>query len=413
LTQAALAKEVACGQSTISMIEKGAFNPSPMLWARIKRVLEAGSQIKIPIASSMKLVLPEMPFLTFPGQLPIRVETWARPDYSGDFLSIQHLSSDQAILVVMDVAGHAPNVIGKRLYVQGWLRGWFSSQSTTPRLQSVVQAVSEELKITGIQAGAFMAVLTLDRSLRHTVSYEAVACGFPSPLLITGPPFRTVESAVLNAPLPLDHGSVQTTRIERLSCPFRLVLASDGLLSRLGGGSEFEGIKFLRKWQTGRDRNQPLKTRLAAELEAVDDEFLGLLEWNGWDREMDFDVQDQAEYHRAAVFLDSRMRNTLGDATAKGFQQALAEAVNNAWRHGYAGQNGRLLIRFREEAGIFRTEIEDEGKNGVTEKELRKEHSGFAVMQTNCSDVQVRNGREQGTVVELINEKPPEPGGKN
>src|SRR5579863_2349301 len=183
LTQAALAKEVACGQSTISMIEKGTFNPSPMLWARIKRVLEANGQIQRPITSSIKLALPEMPFLTFPGQLPIRVETWGRPDYSGDFLSIQHLSSDQALLVVMDVAGHAQNAVGKRLYVQGWLRGWLTSQNTTPRLQSVVQAVSEELKVTGIQAGAFLALLTLDRSLRHTVSYEAVACGFPSPLL--------------------------------------------------------------------------------------------------------------------------------------------------------------------------------------------------------------------------------------
>jgi anti-sigma regulatory factor (Ser/Thr protein kinase) len=189
-----------------------------------------------------------------------------------------------------------------------------------------------------------------------------------------------------------------------------MVIASDGLLSRLGGGTEFEGIKVLRRWQSGRDRNGPPDRNLTTDQLAIDDELFALLEWNGWDREMEFEVHEQTEYERAVAALDAKIRNVLGGKIADGFKQALAEVVNNAWRHGYAGQKGRLKIRFREEAQCFRVEVEDMGKGGITEKAIKKGQSGFAIIHSNCANVHVRNGRERGSVVELTIEKSPNPG---
>jgi hypothetical protein len=214
------------------MLESGR-STSPVLLGRIERALkQVGQPLKQP-DSSVILKTPELPFQSFPSQLPISVDMWGRPQMSGDFFFIYPMGDEQALIVAMDIAGHSPNVIGKRLYVQGWLRGWLKNQASIPRLQSVVDAISEEFRITNIQGGAFLALLALDRNHLHTVSYEATCCGFPSPLLIIGPPFKTPNSPEVGPPLPQRPGMLQTTTIEKLPAPWRIIISSDGMLSRL------------------------------------------------------------------------------------------------------------------------------------------------------------------------------------
>lgn len=191
-------------------------------------------------------------------------------------------------------------------------------------------------------------------------------------------------------------------RIDRLSAPWSLALASDGLLSRLGGGDETAGVKAIRRWQTGRTKEQDPGLYLATKEPRLSDEFFARIEWNGWDEHSVFDLKNDSECNRVVAVCASRVERILGKNTADHYRQSLVEAINNAHRHAYAGGVGRLSVRFREESEVFRAEIEDEGGGGVTEKNIEKPRGGFALMKKNCSAVFVRNGADRGTIVQLL-----------
>jgi len=389
------------------MIERATVKPSPLLIARIARALEDVGPSTDITDTAPAIRLPLIPPPTPPTKLPMVTSEWSRPQYCGDFLIVQPLTPESLLVVAVDVAGRAPNVIGNRLYIQGWLHGWLSNQASLPQLRTLIDDLSVEMEKTDIAAGAYLAVLSAHRGQPHTVSYEAASCGFPVPLILCGPPFRTPESAILSPPLPLSSQPVEMTRIDKLSAPWRLVLSSDGLLSRLGGGDEAAGLKTLRRWQTGRARSQSPEAFLHTDEQAIDDEFLALLQWDSWNETSAFDVEDETECKRIVTAIRTKVERAMGQEQADAYRQAIVEAVNNAHRHAYSGRAGRLTIRFRDEPARFRTEIQDEGRGGVTEKHTKQTRRGFALMKGNCSGVFVRDGREQGTVLELVLDKSP------
>lgn len=405
-TQADLAKAAGCGQAMISMVERSAMKPSPVLHARIVRCLAERSTPIEKQESAASLLAPTIPPPSFPAQMPLSAREWFRPQLPGDFLVVQSLTADSVFIAVLDISGNAPAVSGQRLYLQGWLRGWLSKQTTTPQLKTVVQDLSAEMETTGIQGAGCFVLLALHGGFPHTVSYEAASCGFPPPLLLCGPPYRTPESCSLGPPLPCSSRTVESIRIDRLSAPWSLILASDGLLSRLGGGDETAGVKAVRRWQTGRSREQPPDTYLMTRELPLSDEFFARVEWTGWDEQSAFDITNDAECRRVVALCTSTVDRVLGKKTGDLYRQCLVEAINNAHRHAYGGGEGRLTVRFREEMEGFRAEVEDEGRGEVTEKQMDKPRGGFALMRKNCAGVFVRNSANRGTIVQLLLAKP-------
>jgi anti-sigma regulatory factor (Ser/Thr protein kinase) len=315
------------------------------------------------------------------------------------------LPRETMLVAAVDVAGHGTAVLPSALYLQGWLRGWTGGLTTPPRLQSLVEEFSRELSRVKVDAGAYFALVSRSRGAANTVSYEAVAYGFRPPLLILGPPFRTPRSSDLGPPLPATGAdlSIPPVRMDRLP-PWRLVLASDGLLSRLGEGQEERGLRFLLQWQTGQERDELPERHLATGVPLTDDESFLLLQWTGWDMDQSFAIADDAERHRLLRTLSQEVETSVGAQRTEAFLQAMVEALGNARRH---GGEGIVTVRFREEPDCWRVEVEDEGPDNVGEKQIRRSESGFALMRRGAQTVDVRKGRERGTVVSLILEKPP------
>lgn len=405
-TQKELAERVGLSQTMISQIEAGRMKPAPSFLRQIRSVLTEGSgrpareaERAIPLVFS----LPYLPAVPETVSLPVRGDSWKRPEQSGDFMLCLPLPRETLLVAAVDVAGHGAAVLPSSLYLQGWLRGWARSLTSPPRLQGLVEELSQELTRVKIDAGGYFALLSRSRGTANAVCYEAVAYGYPPPLLILGPPFQTPTSANLGVPLPAPVAdlSVQPVRIDRLA-PWRLVLASDGLLSRLGKGEEEKGLRALLKWQTGPARDELSEHRLETRVPLTDDESFLLLQWAGWDLDQAFDVTDDAERHRLLRTLGQEVASSVGPQRTDAFLQGVVEALGNARRH---GGGGIVTVRFREEPDCWRVEVEDEGPDNVGEEEVQRLESGFALMHRGAQTVDVRKGSERGTVVSLILEK--------
>jgi anti-sigma regulatory factor (Ser/Thr protein kinase)/transcriptional regulator with XRE-family HTH domain len=409
LTQAELGRLVERSQATISAVERGE-NAPPSLLRRLAEALEQarGTATEQAPRSGGRLsrsdwVLPDFPLSRADLTLPVETARWGRPEHSGDFFFISPLPPDSLLLVAVDMAGHGPGLLPASLFVRGWLRGWTQSLGSPPRLQSLAQELGRELRSTGLEASCYFALLTAQRGRAHTVSYEGLSCGYPPPLLISGPPFRTLESAVPGPPLPSEILSDQPVRIDRLDAPWHLLVASDGLLARVGGGSEPRGIRSLREWQTGSDRNVPPEQFFETPIPVTDDEsFLGV-RWSKWDLSFTFPVGDGEERHRALRSIAQRVENRCGERLGYGFQQAALEAISNAWEHGYRGAgDGIVRVRFREESERLRVEVEDEGIDHVSDDKVRHGRGGFAAMRHWADVVDASKGPAGGTIITLV-----------
>jgi len=402
-TQADLAKRVGCGQSTISMIEKGT-RDAPLIMAEVERLLLQDEDRPVAASQALHFVLPELDRLTLSPKLPITVDRWQRPEYTGDFLYVQPLAGDAVLVVAVDVAGHGTSAMPAGLYLQGWLRGWMQRQSAPPRLESLVIEMSGELRRTGVDATGFFALISRHRGRPHTVTYEAITCGFPAPLLMTETPAATLDSAGAGPSLPVsDQEQLQPVRQE-VSAPWRLVIATDGMLGRLGSRDEQAGLRKVRKWQSGAERDLPLESYLTTKDSVVDDELLVLLRWDGWDIDMPLDADNHSERHRVVGMVEAALEPLGKDRQAR-LLQALVEAMSNVRRHAYGGQSGALRVRFREEEKSFRLEILDEGVDKVTTALTSRPKSGFAVMNAGANDFSVRRSRAGGTVITLVAKK--------
>jgi transcriptional regulator with XRE-family HTH domain/anti-sigma regulatory factor (Ser/Thr protein kinase) len=408
-TQAELAVRVGRSQATISAIENEKVEPTAVLRHRLDAALATPDP-----GQALEVREPSPPFrlpdLVSPSRalgLPVAVARWQRPEASGDFVLLVPLPGDSLLLAAVDVTGHGSGVVPASLYVQGWLRGWLGSQRSAPRLRSLVLELSRELKSVGVDGAGYFALLTSHPG-RHAASLEGFCLGFPPPLLLAGPPFRTLDPPDLGPPLPLEDRELPLPQVQILSAPWRLALASDGLLGRLGGGDERQGLRKLREWQTSYGRDLPPGEYLATGEPPADDETFACLQWTGWDLESAFLTRDDGERHRTIEIIRQEATGRLGSEKAGRLEQALIEALDNARRHAYPGGEGVVRVRWRQEHGGVRAEVEDEGRNQVDERKFSARQSGFAVMKAMVDEVDVRVRGGGGTIVTLALSAPAE-----
>ncbi len=404
-SQSELGRRVGRSQATISAVESGRAVSRVVLEQLAAILTEAADEPaprELPEEPRIRFRLPDLSLERAELSLPITATSWNRPEQTSDFLMLIPLALESVLVAAVDVAGHGTSAMPTRLYLQGWLRGWARSQSSPPRLQTLIQEFSRELRSARVDASCYFALLSRERQQRHTISYEALAYGFPAPLLISGPPIRTRESAGSGPPLPTEDFSASVVRIERLCVPWRLVIASDGLIRRLGAGSEARGLQWLREWQSGPKRNVPPEASLGTPDPVTDDESFLLLEWDLWDETFAFSISDDIERHRTVRLLGQKIQRSLGSRHGLGLQQALVEALSNVGRHAYRGRGGMVKIHFREEEKRWRLEVEDEGEDRTTDRDLRKPQGGFALMRHWSDHVDVRKAKAGGTVVSLL-----------
>jgi transcriptional regulator with XRE-family HTH domain len=400
LTQLELAERAGCSQSVISMLEKGTYKPSDLLMSRIQKALQ-------PLSCSPKSN--QETFLSFPevnihSSMPIKVRLWKRPKLSGDFLFHRSLSPESYLIVACDIAGNGVEQFPYSVYLSGWLNGYLETSPSTLRLEGLVDALGSILKALGKEAALYAIMITRSRSEAHSVTYEALSCGFPPPLLLLGPPYKTLPTGQLFSSLPLLSDSPLSIIRQVISAPWRVVIASDGMLSRLGEGSEDQGRRKLFSMMKGAERNFTLDKLFQTNLESTDDEMLVVVEWVSWDRELSFDVGNVTSHNYITDVLAKEIASVIGPDKANRMIQALVEALNNVAIHAYYGESGMVVVRYRREPKALRIEVEDFGKGGVTRSQIMKPASGFAVMRAMVSRVETWSGPKGGTVISLVAE---------
>ena len=192
--------------------------------------------------------------------------------------------------------------------------------------------------------------------------------------------------------------------IGALRCPWRLVVSSDGLLSRLGGGSEAEGSRVLRRWQSGTQRDQPITEQLEEGAPPVDDESIMIVVWDGWDEEITLTAGDVPEEERVLRRLLEVATAHVGRPKGEALVQASVEALDNASTHAYDRPGGPVRVRWRVYEDRLSVEVVDVGR-GISPARARQEGSGLSVMRRLCALCEVRRNDEGGTTVVLVMEK--------
>jgi len=402
-TQADLAARVGWSQATISLIERGKVEPSPELAPLLEALLREDSAAREGAPGMARAAPLSLPDLTTPARalsLPVAFETWKRPQESGDLCLLFPFPGDTLLVVALDVAGHGAGVAPLGVYVAGWLRGWLGGMNAPPRLPAIAAELSRELRRTGVDLGCYLGLFSRDGTAPHTVTCETLCHGFPPPLLLTGPPFRTEPAPQVGPPLPADV-EAPVVRLAKLSAPWRLVVATDGLLNRLGNGDEMLGKQWLREWQTGPDREGAPADHLDPRAVLGDDEFFACLSWNGWDVESTFSIRDDAQRHQTLELIGQNVEKAVGRERHHAFEQALAEALDNVRKHAYNNGPGLVTVRFRQEEEALRAEVEDQSPLRAAPNKVRSSTGGLAVMRSMVDGVDLRTRRGGGWIVQL------------
>jgi len=448
-SQERLADLVSRSQATISAVEHGKSEPAALL-REIERVLDAAERGEVledhvyrgGVRVESSVAEPERPYRVDPpsssgsgavgresaGRQPAVLTvgrfddwvlpppfkvllTWRRPEQSGDLAVIASLESGAVPVVGIDIVGHGPSVYPASLYLRGWINGWIQGISTTPQVQSLSDELAEVLQRIDVEAACFVCLLTPRRGSSAGLVYDGISLGFPPPLLIAGPQLEMKTSGSISSSLPGlrgDHAIPAPTHQE-LSGPVCLVIASDGLLSRIGSGSEHEGKRVLRAWQQSRERDTGIETFLATDALVLDDELCILLQWEHWDHDVAFLADDDDERHRVLGLLEKRAIDALGSKRGSGLASAVVEAMCNVMRHAYRGISGRVRIRDVNEVELFRVEVEDHGAgNGYRQlaTDLTAQPSGQTLIDHFCDAVDVRDGADGGTILSMAVKKP-------
>jgi hypothetical protein len=249
--------------------------------------------------------------------------------------------------------------------------------------------VASVLRRADVEAAWFLAILRLPSDGHdQAVLYESVSAGYPAPLLFTGPPFESLPSTA-----PMAAPAVLHTLA--LDAPLRIVLASDGLLRRLGAGDESKGRRSLFSWQTGPQRDRDPKDHLSVVSAPVDDESLLVVTYADWDREYRFDVADSDEKARTKRDIETRVVAARGSHARPRVLRALSEALSNVQQHAYQGP-GMVTVRVRCTATMARIEIADHGRGGQIEP-----GDGTKLIRAAASHVDVRRNHPAGTIVHI------------
>jgi anti-sigma regulatory factor (Ser/Thr protein kinase) len=312
----------------------------------------------------------------------LQVRTWQRPVDSGDAFTLTALPRGGALLLTVDVAGHGASQAPLARYLQGWIRGYCAA---APERRIEVVATDLERELARARASAAWLLVSLTPLEHNRVRYDAVSDSFPAPLLLTELPPRTLQST----------GTMAEPANHVLRPPWRLVVATDGLLRRLGGGDETNGTRALLKWHTGATREVPPGTHLSTAAPVVDDELYADITWMKWDNAVTFTIGSDAERHRCKRVLREWVGGRLTPERTRQLLLAVTEAVSNVLHHAYGGADGEVTVAWRDEAGRIRVEVEDAGVGRATRGD------GVRLMDHHADEVFIGRGQAGGTLVSL------------
>lgn len=393
LSQSELARRAGMTQGYVSLLERGK-GASPGALAALAAVLELQpDEHEVPPRHPALLL--EGPRIPAPQSAGARlsVQVWARPSPSGDLIMVCPVGPRATLIAAIDVAGHGPGKHAVATWLAGWLRGRLAGSPGVPRTTELWAGLWRELNAIDEGAAFFMA--TLERwSESHHVRYEALVDGYPPPLLLVGQRRRAMESCRAprststgrSAPQPIVHGDLRP--------PWRLVIASDGLLYRVGGGEESSGHRWLRRWQTGPRRDLPLDGHLESSMPEGDDESMALICWNEWDIDMAYDPLDRVARRRLQMAVE-RLASSFATERKEGIAQALTEVLSNVARYASTG-SARLRAR-RLDDGTVTVRVEDTGPG----PRLLQEGVGIIWIRDLCDHVDIRENSDHGTTIEI------------
>lgn len=394
-TQAELGHRVGLSQGRISQIENGGLVPTALV-GPIRVALDLPSQPE-PVATPIEPTAPRF-LLAPPGQLlPIQmnIEGWARPkDISGDFHSVRVVGSS-VLVVAGDIAGHGLQAFPGATYVQGLLHGVTANVALVPDLQAFAESVLQACLRVSVTGAFAFALFRLAPGSSHRVIVDVVSFGYPEAVVLDGPrltsPLPTLRSEIRSS---IGGDGVQL-RYE-LTGGWRLVLASDGTLDRLGLGNESDGRLALLNWQRGPRRDEPLERFMVDGPPVGDDESLLLASWRVWDDEVAATVEERTSITDFVRKTRERVAAGSTEAIADRFVNALVEATANACTHARDGR--RIWLRFRDESGRFVVEVEDRGLG--MGKGAEKPDAGIAYAKDSV-DVDFRRATPNGTICTL------------
>lgn len=376
-TQAELASRLGVTQPVISRWERSRGRPSPAQAGELRRLLGVSDAGKPPAPEPTLRPLPDREAPRLP--LPLEPRVWQRPALTGDVAVCAALPRDDVLLAVLDTVGRGAAAGLAAHHLRGWLLGWIAGRTAAVRLDELANDLGDELRSSRLDATWFLAVLGRGET-PHSVAIHMASHAFPAPLLLTGPHQETRETRPVEDP---GQGSAEVSyvRHEQLEAPLRLIVATDGLLARLGAGDERAGKRSLLRWMRG-VRRETAPERYLQGRETGDDETLVRLSWASWDEEWEFDAESAMERHEALRHLRRSVRDrwndpALGDRAAV----AMCEAVGNAARHAYAS-GGPIRVGWRHTRSWTQVEVSDEGVGGAV-----LEQGGFSVMRRHASAV--------------------------
>lgn len=292
-------------------------------------------------------------------------------------------------MVAFDVAGHGVEQVPKLTYLQGWLRGRTRDLSIAPRLESLSDDLQRELKSVGLQVAWYMGLLSPDAETPHRFAYQGAARRFPAPLLLVGAPPSTLPAA----------GSSGEVARHEFFAPWRLCVASDGLLRRLGKGDERRGKEVLLEWQVGESREAPPADWLDTKAPLVDDELFAAVSWDRWDGSLSFSIHDDATRHRAKRLLEQEL--SMDPSARLSFIVAVSEVLANVRCHAYGGGDGPVEVSWRNEGERVRVQVDDFGRG----RPPFRESGGYAAMRAHADEVDVVRLFPAGTRVSLSKKK--------
>ncbi len=393
LSQGRLAEAAGMTQGYLSLIERGKVG-SKAAFDKLARALNLSEE-------EGKAASQPHPFVSFAGPkepdinlgigLPLGIQSWVRPKESGDAVIVCRAGASGALVAAIDVAGHGARYRAVATWLVGWLRGRVGGGSNTPRVEELSMGLQDESELIGADAAFFLAIIQGSSVQKHRVRIEMTSYSWPSVLLISGREQRTLETMPPSSQVAADKTAPRSV-VHDLYPPWRLVVASDGLLERVSGGKIQEGLRFLRRWQTGASRDLLVTSKLSSSAEPVDDESFLLVSWNGWDLETEFSITDRKEHLRLALLVEQKSQNLLGDK-AKGLRNGMLEALENAAYYGDPEFAGSLRLRV-EEDGVT-VEIANRGSKPPWGGESP---GGLAVMRGLCDYVDVRECHAGGIV---------------
>jgi len=191
-------------------------------------------------------------------------------------------------------------------------------------------------------------------------------------------------------------------RHERIPAPWKLVIASDGLLERLGAGDERRGKRSLLRWNSSRTRHQPVEDRLDPGDPPMDDETLLIIEWDGWDLDLVYENTRPSDRDRVEETVDRWCSPWFDDRDRRRLRSALGEALDNADEHGYAQDRGIVRVRARDESTRIRIQVDDQG---FWRGEAIDEDGGFACMRSAVTSVAYARVYPNGMQLSLVRSK--------